>query len=188
MIEIMPCNLFFIVICIQKENGNVTGVKRVILHEKFQVGELALRWRKARVSALSSVMGAELSVSDPYSEYELLKKIHEADRERALRAVFDYSRKLGLSLTKFLGLSWELDDLAEILPHLQLGCFSGAWNQKNGARVLERSGACESLSASGSFGCDYWREALDGFVMGVGENERFTRHRSQGHQDASAQF
>ncbi len=62
----------------------MTGVKRVILHEKFQVGELALRWRKARVSALSSVMGAELSVSDPYSEYELLIKIHEADRERNL--------------------------------------------------------------------------------------------------------
>ncbi len=103
-------------------------------------------------------------------------------RDAVLRAVFEASRKLGLSAARFLGVSWEITDLAEVLSGLVVPCVGGAWREHNGARVLERNG-CDLPKALGSLGCDYWREALDGLVMGVGENERLSRHQSAGHGD-----
>lgn len=100
-----------------------------------------------------------------------------------LRLLFDNTRKLGLSLVKYLGLTFELSDLIEILPSLKTTCFDGTWKPHRASYVLERSG-CELLKEQGSSACDYWREALDGLVMGLCDDERLARHQSCGHGDA----
>ena len=66
-------------------------------------------------------------------------------------------------------------------------CVGHGWHLHDGydhERYLhwQRPG-CRLVGGLGSFGCDYWREAMDGFVMGIGENERIARHKSVGHGD-----
>lgn len=150
-------------------------------HNQFNLSEFSERWRKARVSSLVATLGNR--GIENRDEGMLLRQISTEDREHALKTVFDYSRKLGSSAARFLGMTLEINDLAEILPSMGVSCFKNNWRPNKAAQVLER-GACESLKSSGSFGCDYWREALDGLVMGIGENERLARHRSVGHGDS----
>lgn len=153
----------------------------VLQHSRFDLKEFQDKWKKSRLSALKEVLGEKSAgISD---EELLLKQVDTETKEKVLRKVFDNSRRLGLSVAKYLGLSWETSDLADLLPHVHVPCFSHPWRKHNSAYVLERSG-CESFSKTGSLGCDYWREALDGLVMGVGENERLSRHRSMGHGDS----
>ncbi|GEM_PF-678794 len=153
----------------------------VLQHSRFDLKEFQDKWKKARLSALKEVLGEKSAgISD---EELLLKQVDTETKEKALRKVFDNSRRLGLSVAKFLGLSWEASDLADLLPQVHVPCFSRPWRKHNSAYVLERAG-CDSYSKTGSLGCDYWREALDGLVMGVGENERLSRHRSVGHGDS----
>ncbi len=101
-----------------------------------------------------------------------------------LRKLFDNTRKLGLSLVKHLGLTFELSDLVDILPSLKTTCFDGTWKPHRASYVLERPG-CRLLQEQGFAACDYWREALDGLVMGLCEDERLARHKSCGHGDAT---
>ena len=164
---------------------------RIIQHPEFNILEFRNRWKKSRISALNSTLvGSKSSFSkiqneqDEQDEMFLLKRITNENREAALKNVFDHSRRLGLSVAKFFGVTWEMSDFSEVLPQLDLPCFATPWKKHNEAQVLERNG-CASLIQSGSLGCDYWREALDGLVMGVGENERLARHRSQGHGDSN---
>lgn len=163
---------------------------RVLEHPSFNLMEFAERWRRARVSAIQSAIAASdesLALDAPVGvlpgESELLLKLDSKGRELALKNVFDFSRKLGLSAARFLKLTLEIDDFAELLPYLNLPCFRAPWLQHNSARVSTRSG-CEVPSQLEGFGCDYWREALDGLIMGMGENERLSRHRSVGHGDS----
>ncbi len=150
----------------------------VLQHPKFDLGEFRDRWERSRLSALASVLQ-----KSSLNESALLKEVDSKNQDQVLRAVFENSRKFGLSAAKYLGVAWELSDLIDVLPRLGLPCFAESWRSHNSAQVLERSG-CVSLGQHGSFGCDYWREALDGLVMGVGENERLARHRSLGHGDS----
>ncbi len=150
-------------------------------HTNFDLDEFQSRWLKARISALRAALGGG---DGAFSEEQLLQQVSAETRDLVLRRVFDHSRHLGQSVVRYLGMTWEVADLVDILPRMGAACFSGRWLPHNEAHVLDRGG-CSSLSALGSFGCDYWREALDGLVMGVGENERLARHRSKGHGDAS---
>jgi hypothetical protein len=157
---------------------------------KIDFDDLKWRWESARLSAIRSVLAPELipQTARPYGaasfpELELLKSVAPESRDKLLRAVFDASRKLGLSFARFHRISLEISDLAELMPKMGSFCFQGNWKTHNSAQVLERQG-CTALKELGSLGCDYWREALDGFVMGAGENERLARHRSQGHGDS----
>lgn len=161
---------------------------RVCEHPEFNPKDFGLRWQKARLSGLQSLLN-EKSKSEAIGdqalatrELELLSKVSEALQDQALRTVFDYSRQLGRSVSRFLGLSLETSDFSEILASTQIPCFQGKWRSHNEALVLERKG-CASLSTLNSFGCDYWREALDGLIMGAGDTERLARHRSLGHGD-----
>lgn len=152
-------------------------------HILFNQNDLKEKWQKARLAAIKNVaMSTDLVLDYSLDESSLLARIDESQRDLLLRQVFDNSRKLGLSLVKYLGMTWEVSDLIEILPHLELPCFAGSWYLHNDAYILQRAG-CVSLQTAGRFGCDYWREALDGFVMGVGDAERLARHRSKGHGD-----
>lgn len=116
-------------------------------------------------------------------EEALLGRLQGDARDQVLRRVFDQSRKFGLNASKFLGLTFEASDLGEILGKSDISCLGGIWKSHNAAFVYTRPG-CASFKNLGRLGCDYWREALDGLVMGVGENERIARHRSLGHGDA----
>lgn len=169
-----------------------TTSMRICEHPEFDLEDFSLRWQKARLSALRSLLvGVDLSALSSgkfeglnFSEQEigLLKLVPEDLRELTLRKVFDYSRQLGLGLSKFLGVSLELSDFSDILAGTNVPCYQGRWRTRNQAQVLERIG-CKSVRELGSFGCDYWREALDGLVMGAGDTERLARHRSLGHGD-----
>ncbi len=164
----------------------------ILEHPRFDLTEFSERWRRARLSALSSVLAKKstsLQLAFPLQEEQLLGLIDTELVDSALRNVFDASRKLGLSAVRYLGMTLEISDFAEILPYFGTPCFREQWrshhaaNAAQAAQVLERKG-CDALSKFGSFACDYWREALDGLVMGMGENERLSRHRSQGHGDS----
>ena len=161
---------------------------RICNHPEFDPKDFGLRWQKARLSALKSLLNEK---GDPSSadeqaliaqEMELLSRVPDELHEQALRRVFDYSRQLGVSVSRFLVLSLEISDFSEILESTKVPCFQGKWRIHNEAQVLERKG-CPSLATLKSFGCDYWREALDGLVMGAGDTERLARHRSLGHGD-----
>lgn len=163
---------------------------RILEHPDFDISEFSERWRNARLSALKvSLRENGVSVSDPTEpvdqareEHRLLSAVRDEFRSVVLRKVFDYSRQLGMSASRAFKLSFEIGDFSEILESIELPCFRGKWREHNGTRVLERTG-CEAVSLSGGLACDYWREALDGLVMGAGSAERLARHRSRGHGD-----
>ena len=164
-----------------KEGSSEFSLASLASMGRFSVPELTHRWLLARLSAFQS----NLDVSGEKTaalELELLRCIETQDHDSTLRRVFDNSRKLGLSFARHLGLTLELSDLTWLLPEMKIPCFSGSWKIHNSSRVLSRGG-CSALNQSSSFSCDFWREALDGFVMGVGDNERLARHRSMGHGD-----
>lgn len=157
-------------------------------HPNFDTKDFGLRWQKARLSALRSLLSEKVDSLNcqeqdlAAQEMKLLSIVPDELHDQILRRVFDYSRQLGVSISKFLGLSFEISDFSEILAETKTPCFLGKWRIHNDAHVLERKG-CASLSTLKSFGCDYWREALDGLVTGAGDTERVARHRSLGHGD-----
>lgn len=149
---------------------------------RFNVNEFSQRWLRARKMSIRSVLDLP---ADAASEEErvLLQKIQPEQREMVLKSVFDLSRKLGVSLSRHLSLSLETQDFADLLPLIASPCYAGHWHIHNEAQVATRSG-CGFIEGLGSFGCDYWREALDGLVMGASDDVRLARHRSVGHGDA----
>ena len=165
---------------------------QVANHTNFDMVEFRDRWERARLSALKSVLRAAESADEGccgcacsernLDERQMLHEIPEEPQDDVLRRVFENSRAVGLSVVRHLGVTWEISDLAEVLPHMGSPCFAGLWRKHNDAYVLERTG-CGELAKLGSFGCDYWREPLDGLITGVGENERLSRHESRGHGD-----
>jgi len=154
----------------------------ILQDERFNLDDFLSRWKRARSFGLRSLL-AETDLLAQLDEEELFALVREIDPQLVLRAVFDQSRKFGLSASRYLGLTFEISDLADILAQSTLPCIGGRWKKHNAAYVRERSG-CATFKTFGSLSCDYWREALDGLIMGVGENERFTRHRSVGHGDS----
>lgn len=152
----------------------------IINHEKFSLDNWGYRWERARRSAIEKVLGP---TDSGISEAELLSMLPRGTQDEVLRGVFDNSRRLGLSCSKFLGLTWELSDFQEILSLLPNPCVRGAWENRATAKVITRPG-CDQVKVTGSVLCDYWREAFDGLVVGLGEDERFSRHQSVGHGDS----
>lgn len=161
---------------------NRTDEVPLLLDTRFNVNEFSQRWLRARKTAIRSV---SVLSDDAASEEEraLLQKIPPGQREAVLRSVFDFSRRLGVSLSRHLSLSVGARDFADLLPMIASPCYAGRWRIHNEAQVATRSG-CGFIEGLGSFGCDYWREALDGLVMGASDDVRLARHRSVGHGDA----
>ncbi len=160
--------------------------ERIFDHPRFSLEDFSSRWTRARISALRSTLDSTASGGsgndESLSEELLLQRVSPEKRDSVLRSVFDSSRRFGMNASRHFGMSFEISDLAEILQSLSIPCFAGKWRSHNSAFVLERNG-CRLLTGLGSVACDYWREALDGLVVGVGENERLARHRSRGHKD-----
>lgn len=165
---------------------------------RFDSLEFNRRWSDARQSALRIEEpgddSAEPEDPAPLGESDLLARFvaraasaapadAEAGRDSLLRRVFDNSRKLALSLSKRLGVTFEPADFQSLLSGSPIPCFQGTWSSRNNARILGRNG-CGFCTEAGAFACDYWREALEGLVMGLGDKERLARHASMRHGDA----
>ena len=158
--------------------------------------EFDQRWSKARISAFQGLypnttqdttlgnasLEAELLTGFFFYSQEILPTKWDALKDSLLKGVFDSSRKLALSLSKRLGLSFEIQDFQNLLKQSGIPCAQGDWSSRPNARVLSRKG-CEFCPETGALACDYWREALDGLVMGLGDKERLARHASIRHGD-----
>lgn len=138
--------------------------------------DLGDRWRRARLAALRAF------VADPAEtdEMALLTRALAVDANEVSRRVFDNSLRLGQSFARFAGHELALGELPELLLALGSPCLQGAWRAcaSEPALTLTRDG-CGAVGA-----CDYWREAIDGLVLGVTGGIRLARHQSQGHGGA----
>jgi hypothetical protein len=110
-----------------------------------------------------------------------LSALRPLDKERRallkdalLRKVFDNSRRLAGGLSRSLGVTFEAEDFRDLLESIQVPCLTGRWSERPEARVLARAG-CGFCPQAGADACDYWREALDGLVTGLGGTERMVR-------------
>lgn len=152
---------------VSEMNQGVVGIS-------FQsVEDLANRWHAARRSALTNSFPFAMSSEDEY--LQSLRSLSAIQYDELLKNIFLNSRKLGLGFQKAFGLVWDLSDLVEFLPALKSPCLHGAWEISSSARQITRSG-CNGGTVGGLQYCQYWREALDGLVTGLCENERFVRH------------
>jgi hypothetical protein len=76
-----------------------------------------------------------------------------------------------------------LDTLPRLLSQLDVPCLAfGKWSDVAGGKTLSRR-PCSQNKTAGE--CDYYREAIDGLVIGLTEEVRHTRHKSLGHGDDS---
>lgn len=169
---------------------------------KYYIDDFHQRWHKARVSAIRKAMGSdsnfalsegaaselESALIDQYFSQNSGVNLSESERtqkkDMLLKNIFDHSRLLAISFSKCMGLSFELQDFQDFLTGSQIPCVQGQWVTREKARVLTRSG-CGFCAQAGADACDYWREALDGLVMGLGEDERLARHASIRHGDSA---
>jgi len=143
--------------------------------------DLRQRWQRARSAACR-----ELGYGDEQAFTRELDTVTAEVFEELLRRVFLNSRNLGVSFQRRFSVVWELEDLIQFLPQLSSPCLQGDWRRNPLSAVLRRAG-CDSGLRLGAKFCQYWREAIDGLVMGLCESEHFTRHACRGNGDADCQ-
>lgn len=137
------------------------------------VNDLANRWLKARLAGV-----AKATAVVPKLESEVWSSLVQCDDEKyeeILKAVFLNSRNLGVSFQKAHHLVWDLADIQQHFGQLNSPCLQGAWSEAKAAKTLRRSGCRDGASHGGRF-CQYWREAIDGLVAGLCDEEHFVRH------------
>lgn len=151
--------------------------------QDFRASELGVRWERARIAALRSVLGGGVGGD----ERALLTAALEADPAGALRGVFDNSARLGASFRRYHREEQTLASLPALLAGLGVACLRGGrWSATpGGASAVYERPACSARATAGT--CDYWREAIDGLVVGLGGQVRHARHRSRGHGDEACQ-
>ena len=150
------------------------------------LNELTVRWQQARRAAFPESLRQFGSESEILFE---LKNLRPEDFEEVLKKVFLNSRNLGMSYVKRHRLVWDLTDVKKNFSRLGSPCLQGDWelrlqNDQANVAVLRRDG-CASGASHGAHACQYWREAIDGLVMGLCESERFARHESVTSGDSS---
>lgn len=139
------------------------------------IEDLANRFRFARRSALLSVCPG----SGALDEAALLPLALERDSAAVHKRVFENSLRLGWGFTRFYGHELGLSELPRVLGALDVPCATGAWSTPcEGALQWERGGC--GASGGRKAVCDYWREALDGLVLGLGGGTHHARHASRG--------
>ncbi len=143
--------------------------------------DLAQRWSSARRAALRATL-PESDEVEP--EDVLLARALAHAPEAALRRVFDVSMKLGEGFRRFHGLDLPLAQLVELLPLLGPPCTarSAVRVEAEPAYRTERDGCLAAAQHPRT--CDYWREAVEGLVLGMTGAVRHARHESVGHGGA----
>lgn len=138
--------------------------------------DLAERWRRARIAALAALLPATDGSRDS-DELALLTRALAVDAAETYRRVFDNSLRLGQSCARWFDHEPALGELPALLQALGSPCLQGQWQAMDGEPALSLSRAgCEAAGA-----CDYWREAIDGLVLGLTGGIRHARHESRGH-------
>jgi hypothetical protein len=104
--------------------------------------------------------------------------ITNEEKDILLRKIFDFSRIFGLEVLKSEKGVLSFEKVVEIIKSLNIGCISGNWekSQEEDSVTIKRK-TCP-YNADKELICLYWREALDGLVMGLGDTERYSRHKS----------
>jgi hypothetical protein len=138
--------------------------------------DLADRWRRARRAALFAVVpeADRGELDEP-----LLARALARDAASVSRRVFDNSLRLGTGFARHFG-EPDLNELPHVLGTLGVPCLHGDYAPARGERALEltREG-CDAAPSAGR--CDFWREAVDGLVLGMTGGIRHARHESRGH-------
>ncbi len=140
--------------------------------------DLAERWRRARRAALTATVAPRSTIE---GDEELLARALQEDRKGALRRVFDNSLRLGTSFARYHDHELSLEELPALLPQLGAPCLSCRYRpcETEPALFLEQS-RCDAATL-GAGACDWWKEAIEGLVLGVTGGIFYTRHASAGH-------
>lgn len=152
--------------------------------------DLAGRWRRARHDALLAVF-AEHPASKPElagdpGDEALLRRALALDVDLALRKVFDNSRRLGEGFRRFYGRSLELPELPMalgILGQTDAACLAGSFTTADDEPALELTRDGCQWADHGAPACNWWREAINGLILGLTGDLRHARHASRGHGD-----
>lgn len=144
--------------------------------ESTPVEDLARRWTLARHAALRSVLG-EVGVEE--DEATLVRMAAGHAPEAALKAVFDYSRALGLGFRRYYRVDLTLVDLADLLPALGVPCHGKGFvrSETQPAWCSAGSACCAPPDAAL---CAHWRESIHGLVGGISSGVCYTRIESPG--------
>lgn len=137
---------------------------------KQSISELSQRWLRCRVSALKSI-----KIDNENLFFEKMHELSDSEYEELLKIVFLNSRNLGLSYQKKLDIVWERVDFARHFASLGSPCAQGEWDIRSTSNVLTRKG-CVGGRQFGARYCQYWREAIDGLVSGLGDDTGYMRH------------
>lgn len=151
----------------------------VVAH--IDVNDVRRRWQAARIAALEQFLGAACEPPTD-NEVAMLRQIPHAQRDDVLKAVYYNTRKFGHSVLRYFALLWDTQDVRDVLSGADVPCLQGQWHTDGSSVVVERRG-CSVPQQCGTLGCDYWHEAIDGLLMGLGDEVRHSRHRSVGHGD-----
>ena len=135
--------------------------------------DFAGRWKRARGAAIRHFLGEFM----PVREEEAISKVASADREILLRRVFENSKRLGESAKWYFGVECEPADFKDLLCSSGVPCFHGAWRAMEEGYVLERP-ACPEQTTGSTFACEYYKQAVEGLVMGLSDGVRHIRHES----------
>lgn len=132
-----------------------------------------------RMALLTNFIKLNTEQISPTNENELLSKINllpEKERESLLRKIFDLGRKTGLEILKEKE-SLNIKETVEIINSLKMPCIENSFEfdeSTSSAKSTRKNCICSANETS----CQYWREAVDGLVMGLGDNERYVRQQS----------
>nr|HMN69389.1 hypothetical protein [Bdellovibrionales bacterium] len=150
-----------------------------LLFVESTIQDLGDRWQRARGAAYSATFG----VSEKENEFLIgLNDLEEEKFEELLKSIFLNSRSLGLSYQKSKNLTWEKSDFTAFAHKLGSPCLVGVWEQKPSAHILSREG-CGLGRQVGKRYCQYWREAIDGLVIGISDEVGFVRNSSVSVED-----
>jgi hypothetical protein len=141
------------------------------------LAELTARWQRARRSALAAALSREAG-QEP--EAALLALALDQAPEQALRAVFDNSLRLGQGFRRFYRADLTLSDLVRVLPELGSPCLAAAWTHLPEATAYRSDRAPCAAASAHARACDYWREAVNGLVLGLTSGVHHARHESAG--------
>lgn len=130
--------------------------------------------KKIRLSVLENALSEK--ISDELQGLALAGYLNENKQDLFLRSVFDENRKLGLKIIDETS-SLKPDIIINFFESANIPCLAGNWVplDDNETFILERKKCPCPVNA---FACTFWREAADGLMMGLGDTERYVRHKS----------
>lgn len=143
---------------------------------KTDIPSLVSAYTKVRMEALRATLKPHDHESMALDKAEWLD---ETEKEQVLRHIFDASRTFGLLIAETEGHSWNMEKIMQFIRQSHIACVNRPWQleSQRSCWMLERSGCSNKPSR---FRCAYWREAIDGLVMGVGDRARYARYCSLG--------